>query len=279
MKSRIEWTTKWSIFVRDIVAGTIVGLTFLTIPTYADDLAFGRFKPNYSNLPKSITQVKSADIPNSGSGYRFELYGGDCVSPNYKGQSEGDCTFNSVRSQLQENGAAQSTKQPEAAWYAWDFFMPRDFPIHPGQVNGHYNYAQWKGVNCPHAFIGSDHFSSQLFLLVMKTTGVNDCEPIKKISLVPMSSLKGRWTRFEIRARWSFEADGEIAVFVDGQDAGSYSGPTLMASNEQGGRLTKMNHFDFGPYLCCTTGISGIKPGYLFYANVARAKTREALTE
>lgn len=256
-----------------LIAALVLSASSVT----ADRLKFGSFVKNRSNLPKSYSAVRSSEIPVSGKGHRFKIYGGDCVVPNYRGQKEGDCTFNSVRSQLMERGYDKpNIKQPAEAWYGWDFLMPNDFPAGSGQVRGLYNYAQWKGNNCPHVSIISNERSTQVFLQLMRTTGTNDCEPFIRKPLVSLNSIKGKWTRFEVYVRWSKGNEGQLKVFVGGKQVGNYSGPTIVALPNKAGEQTK-NHFDFGPYLCCTGGLGQIREGTLYYANVARAATREAL--
>ena len=243
----------------------------------ADRLGIRSFVENESNLPDSYSKIRSPDIPLSGEGHQFKIFGGGCVVPNYKGQSVGDCTYNSVRSQLMERGYNKpNIKQPDQAWYGFDFLMPKSFPSGASQVKGLYNFAQWKGNNCPHVSLVSHERSSQLFLQLMRTTGTNDCEPLVRKPLLNLTSIKGNWARFEVFARWSTGEDGQILVFVNGRQVSKYSGPTLVAlpSNKQE-RLK--NHFDFGPYLCCTSGIQKIRSGTLYYANVSRAGSREAL--
>lgn len=242
-----------------------------------DRLQFSGFEENRSNLPNSYEAFASPDIPVSGQGHQFQIYGGDCVVPNYDGQTEGDCTFNSVRSQLMEPGWDRAgTRQPETAWYGFDFLMPNSFPIGSAQTRGLYNYAQWKGNNCPHVALVSDQRSTQLSVLMMQTTGTNDCAPLVQRGLIDLNRLKGRWVRFEVFARWSKDEDGRLEFYVDGDLVGSYDGPTITALPINPGDAVK-NHFDFGPYLCCTSGLRNIRPGELFYANVSRAASREAL--
>ncbi|WP_170756230.1 heparin lyase I family protein [Ruegeria lacuscaerulensis] len=243
----------------------------------ADSLKFRSFEQNRSNLPGSYDAVRSSQIPLSGRGHRFRIYGGDCVVPNYGGQSVGDCTYKSVRSQLMERGWNKpSIKQPESAWYGFDFLMPQDFPIGGAQTKGLYNYVQWKGNNCPHVALVSNQKSTQLAFQLMRTTGTNDCEPLVKKGLLNLNTVKGRWTRIEVFARWSKGNEGRLEFYVDGERVGTHSGPTLTAMPAQSGASIK-NHFDFGPYLCCTSGLQNIRPGTLYYANVSRAATRDAL--
>lgn len=254
-----------------------VAVSIFGTSAFADRLKFKGFVENQSNLPNSYAAIRSDQIPSSGKGHQFKIYGGDCVVSNYSGQKVGDCTYNSVRSQLVERGYNKpKIKQPDAAWYGFDFLMTKQFPTGSSQITGLYNFAQWKGNNCPHVSIVSHERSHQLFLQLMRTTGVNDCEPLVRKPLLSLNSIKGKWTRFEVFARWSTGSDGKIIVYANGKQVGTYSGVTLVAKPSENGRSIK-NHFDFGPYLCCTSGIAKIRPGTLFYANVARAGSREAL--
>ncbi len=270
---------------QELFLACAINLLAFSTPAAADRWDFGRFNENNSNLPNSYKKTRNNFEELMAKRVdEFSIYGGDCLTESYAdGSGKGDCSYGSVRSMLRETGPGgrYDFSQPDEAWYAWDMLIPKDFPTYTEQAAGGYIFAQWKGVDCPHASIAHNSrpgSGNQLILRLQKTTSLHDCAAVAEINLMSMTDFKGNWRHLEVYAKWSNEKDGKIIVFIDGQQRGLYIGPTLDPDIRlKNGDSTIINHFDYGVYLCCTKGVKFVKSGNLFFANIQRAKSREKL--
>ena len=232
---------------------------------------FGPFKKEPINAPGSYKLISDptgqASTPKVHS---FTIKPGKCSTAKHFGGTS-DCTFKSVRSQLYE----PNKKQPKEAWYAWNMYLPSDFPVHTQQAaTGLYSFGYWHNGYCPHVSIVSDTgFSSKLRMQTMTvlTDGSNDCIPDKMITIADLNALRGKWHRFEVHIRWSSDDDGLVDVFLDGTQVASHRGRTLTAGRSKG------NYFKYGVYLCCTKGSELVTRATALYTGVARSNTREGL--
>ncbi len=232
---------------------------------------FGKFLKEPINAPGSYKFIPDptgqASTPKVHS---FTIKPGKCsTAKHFSGAS--DCTFKSVRSQLFE----PNKKQPKEAWYAWNMYLPADFPVHTQQAaTGLYSFAYWHNGYCPHVGIVSDTGStSKLRLQTMKllTDGSDDCVPDKMMEIGDLKELRGKWLRFEVHTKWSAGADGVVDIFLNGTQVASHRGRTLTQGRSKG------NYFKYGVYLCCTKGVELVTPATVLYTGVVRADTREGL--
>lgn len=252
-------------------AMTVAGVFMAsTIAAYAKN-EFGQFKKEPSNVPGNYRVIPDpTGKASSLMVHRFNIKPGKCSNFDH-GNGKSDCKYKSVRSQLYE----PNQKQPEEAWYAWNMYLPTDFPVYTEQTaTGLYSFGYWHNGDCPHVSIGSDTgFSSKLRLQTMKmaTNGSYDCVPDKMITIGDLKELRGKWHRFEVHAKWSASDDGIVEVFLDGAQAAALRGRTLTKGP------TMKNYFKFGIYLCCTKGVELVKPATVFYSGISRADTRENL--
>ena len=182
-----------------------------------------------------------------------------------------DCIYGSVRTELLKSGINWPDLQLDKAWYGWDIYIPKDFPIARQQGSGKYFLGQWHNGQCPHISYINQPENDNLYLQTMTAFGNYECVTSSKTEIITFTELKGKWTRFETFVKWSSSEDGEVKIYVDGQLKVDRKGPNLTVDFESN------NHFDFGVYLCCTNDIDRIKPTTILYANVSRASQRENL--
>ena len=264
-----------------------VAVCLFNAPAEADRLKFAKFVQNQSNLPGSYKRLRNSfDGLSAKRVHRFSIEGGECQSRAYgDGSGKGDCTFGSVRSMLREvhRNGRWDFAQPKEAWYGWDMLIPSDYPTRGNQTRGSFIFAQWKGFVCPHAAIAhsTDRTEPNHLYLRLQTVRGNpgnfDCRDVARIPLIRMGAFKGGWRNFQVYARWSHGPDGRVVVFVDGRQLADYRGPTLNQDPNGSHPKARTNHFSFGSYLCCTGGVHLVQPGTLYFANVKRAGSREAL--
>ncbi|WP_152563278.1 heparin lyase I family protein [Ruegeria halocynthiae] len=244
-----------------------------------------KFEQNGSNLPDSYKQVRKVEGIKAKRVHSFSIYGGDCVTASYgDGTGKGDCTYGSVRSWLRESKSDGRWifPQPSEAWYGWDMLIPSSFPTVGQQTSGSYTFVGWKGFVCSHASINHSTRKGEggtiyLRLQAPRDPANHDCRDIARIPLMKMSDFKGQWRNIQVYAKWSHQSDGQIIVYVDGKQHANYNGPTLNIAPDYPHKKTKMNHFDFGVYLCCTAGVKHVRPGTVYFANVKRAGSQKKL--
>jgi polysaccharide lyase-like protein len=256
--------------IRFLIAASLV-LSSIGLAQAKDE--FGPFKREPINAPGSYRLVPDpTGEASSLMVHRFTIKPGKCSNSSYD-NGESDCTSKSVRSQLYES----SQKQPKQAWYAWNMYLPADFPVYTEQAAaGLYSFGSWHNGDCPHVSIVSDTgFSSKLRLQTMTVPadGSNGCAPDKMITIGDLNAMRGKWHRFEVHAKWSAGGDGIVDVFLDGAQVASHRGATLTKGR------TKKNYFKFGVYLCCTKGVELVTPATVLYTGVARSDTRDGLSE
>lgn len=279
----------WRIEAVKIFVPQIILMAAIVVATFSAPLNAGgvRFEQSASNLPNSYKRLRKFEGIDAKRIHSFSIYGGDCVTSAYgDGTGKGDCSYGSVRSMLRESKSDGRWvfPQPSEAWYGWDMLIPESFPTRGSQTKGGYIFAQWKGYRCTHASLS--HWTSQgnddaLFLKLQVASGDpanHECKNVVRIPLMKMRDFKGQWRNFQVFAKWSHQSDGQIIIYLDGQQVANYKGPTLNVPPSHPHKKAKMNHFDIGVYLCCTAGVKHVRPGTVYFANVKRAGSRKKLS-
>jgi hypothetical protein len=264
--------------VRAILAGIfLTGALMLQGPVAAQDFGdFDPFEVEPFSPPDGVTYI---DDPTSQAPtekvFSFNLPSGYCSDEKYGDGTSSDCTFNSSRSQMVEEVARtkeNGTKQPAEAWYGFSVYFPTDFPYGTKQTKGHYDLAYWHNDKCPHLTFQNFAGNSDILSLGTNTaTGGYDCRPGPQLKVANFADLVGKWNRFEIYVKWSEGDNGEAKVYLNGEYAVQYKGPTLTAG------LGQKNYFKFGVYLCCTEDVKKIVGTNVLYAAVKRSETRAGL--
>lgn len=234
----------------------------------ADNAGFGSFKKEPINAPGSYMIVKdSTGSAPAAKLHSFTITPGACSASKYT-DGNSDCTFKSVRSQAYEG----AQKQPAEAWYAWDMYFPRNFPVGGQQpAAGFYQFAYWHNGECQNLTLASETANGTTLFLQTQTFVGGDCQPAQRLPVADIRSLRGGWHRVEMHVIWSKGADGLAEFWLDGKLR-----TTLKGRNITAGAPAK-NYFKFGIYLCCTKGTGLIAPATMYYTTPVRAATREGL--
>jgi hypothetical protein len=263
--------------VRTIALATLI--SWIAPAIAQDRTGFDPLVVDDLSAPKSVRKMRdptgSAPAPTV---YAFTIPAGYCNPKKYDAsQPDSDCTWKSTRSQYRENVFAtkkNGNAQPREGWYGWQVYFPADFPYGAHQTKGHYEFAYWHNHQCPHlTFSNSAGQDSILYLETNKALGNYECEPGARLPVADFKNLVGKWSKFEVYVKWANDASGKAIVYLDGKQAQTYTGPTLVAGFE------KTNYFKFGIYLCCTDDVKRIKEASVYYSNVRRAATREGLAK
>lgn len=230
------------------------------------------FFEKHRNLPNSYSVIRTDPFGGGGNGpvHRFEIRTGECGSP----LDQGDCSYNAVRSELAENnhrGTRFGRIQPREAWYEWDIGFPDGFSFGPRQTRGYYLFGQWHNGVCPHMNFGvwggrNSHVLHFRTSQIIPGHRHGDCQPDELIPVIDLREIEGRWAHFVVYVRWSTGNDGEVRVFVDGQQRVHFNGRTLIP--EHVGR----NHFDFGIYLAQANSLRRVQPAMLYYRDIRRTR-------
>jgi len=233
----------------------------------ADDLAPPPDKGDFSAFIRSVNDkpygYEIVDDPTGTAPAkrveRFEVRAGDC------GVSKGwsDCARNRERSELRE-GRPVSPAGSEA-WYGWWFYLPETWPdVWPTKtVIGQFH--QWR-ANVIWMFL---NYRGGLWLDDMSGGGTS-----RRIPLIAAATLRGRWHRVEVHARWARDKTGFLRVWIDGVKKADLAGSTMTADTV---------YFRYGVYRSFVsryeraTGKTGVPTQWALFAKVRKAKTREGL--
>ena len=99
---------------------------------------------------------------------------------------------------------------------------------------------------------------------------MNPIGSYREARIASLDSLRGRFNRFMVNARWSRGDDGFIRVFLNGRQVWSYSGPTTNANDPI--------YFKYGIYRSFISRCGGeCRPLVAFYSDVRRGTSRAAV--
>ncbi len=219
--------------------------------------------------PKSMALVPDpADAARPNTVLAFTVTPRKCIGS--------DCDQQSVRSAVKQ---CQEGNHPKEQWYGWEMYLPTDFPHSGQQVRGFQQFAEWKDQDqCGIAATAIDSYMGGEFLtwVMHVPTGKKpgrfggDCQQTKNFALARVSSLVGKWVKFELHAVWSKGSDGKFELFVDGAQRVNHSGPTCV-------NCDRRNQALFGNYLCCTPDSRSVLPSTVYFRSISSAKTRQEL--
>lgn len=265
-----------------LVCGMFFLMCYGSIAAAQDRGNLGPLKVVHLSVPNSVKKIAdpTGEAPTK-KVYSFSIVGNYCNSSSYRaGFDKGDCTYQSVRSQMNEgpkNSAHDDAVQPAQSWYGWYSYFPNDFPFGDRQVQrGLYTFLYWHGGRCPHISISDlDHeFLSVHFnelKMIDAATDSYQCNPKVAKKIARIADLLGRWLKFEAYIKWSTGDDGVFQLYMDGKLVVSRKGANIIAASQD------RNNLVFGLYLASTGDVTKIKPANMLYAGVKSAKTREGL--
>ena len=228
-----------------------------------------RFEPVLDMQPNSMQLVADPANPdNPNTVLAFSVTPKKCIG--------NDCNHQSVRSALAQ---CREGNHPKELWYGWEMFLPKDFPHDGQQIRGFQQFAEWKDQDqcgiastAVDAYTGSDFLEWVLHVPTGKKPGQfgGDCQQVKNFPLARVSSILGKWVKFELYAVWSKGSDGRFELYVDGAKRVNYSGPTCVNCDQRNGAI-------FGNYLCCTPDSKAVLPSTVYYRSISSAPKREEL--
>ena len=94
-----------------------------------------------------------------------------------------------------------------------------------------------------------------------------------KKQVIANEDFKGKWHQIEVNAKWH-RSDGFFIVYVNGNEAWRFEGQTIS---------TSAVYFKYGVYRSFMSryrnlkGVTAVPAQTVYFANVKRAKTRDAL--
>lgn len=168
-----------------------------------------------------------------------------------------DCSQNSVRSEISQNGK----HQPKESWYRWNVYLPNDFPIQQG---GKLLLGQFHNGECPHVSFTSPGNANGILYFETMETWQGDCRDTVRIPFTSIQDLRGKWTEFVMFARWSNKSDGLFQIYLDGKLVVNHKGRTLTKGKENS------NYVKVGIYQCCN-GDNPILPASALFTTPERS--------
>jgi hypothetical protein len=256
--------------IKSLQLGVLIAVWSFASTVQGQNLGgFGDFKEEPINAPG---QYRLIDDPTSealsSKVYSFTISPGVCSDEKYD-NGNSDCSFNSVRTQLYEQGR---TQPPGENWYQWQMYLPEEFPLGERQsARGLYNFAYFHNGECPHLSFTTETLREPRLFLQINHVLYDKCLPQKYIDLGAIEPMRGAWHRFELAVLWSTGDDGYARVFIDGNRVADYQGHTLVKE------YSRRAYFKFGIYLCCTEGVEKVREATNYFTGIQRGRSSSEL--
>ena len=219
---------------------------------------FGSFKLEKANVRHATQRVK---FSNGDKAERFKLRAGDCSKRNK------DCLRDRERVEFLASGKQQPLGVD--VWVGWSVLIPEDFPRQGEKMNVKLGQFHQLGGSGPELLFQLDDDS---YAVALNDPSKLDSDPMRPSNgfqitkLVSNKSMRGRWTRIVVNARWSRDNDGIVSVWVDGKKALSHSGPN---TND-----TDKIYFRYGLYRSFVSRCGGPCPTLVaYFKDVRRGKS------
>lgn len=233
-------------------------LAFIALPACGSDKGdFARFERSLNNTPHGFQIIADpTGTPPCARIERFEVRAGDCATNGLWS----DCRTNRERSELSEFDSRSF--DGDEAWYGFSVYLPDDWPdVWPTKTV----IAQWHQQR-QHVVWMLLHQRGSL-VLDNQSGGTSS----ERIELMPADQLRGRWWRIEMHAKWSTGKDGQIRLYVNGEQMAERRGPNMTA--------TKV-YFKYGVYRSFISRYGHPVPTQTaYFADVRKAKNREGLAK
>ena len=187
-------------------------LMFFSVGAYASGTGESTFAPFFTEADWAVTEVNDrTGLAPVGVVQRFEVRPGQCISkPPFH-----DCERGVERAELGQ--AMVPAALPDAHWYRWQVFFPRDYETTYPVRNRHGQFVDHGTGDSAWAFeIGS---TGALWV------GSQFDDESRYFSLINDRNLRGEWHDVIVEAIWSREK-GRLNVWVNGQERVRYRGAT-----------------------------------------------------
>ena len=187
-------------------------LMFFSVGAYASGTGESTFAPFFTEADWAVTEVNDlTGLAPVGVVQRFEVRPGQCISkPPFH-----DCERGVERAELGQ--AMVPAASPDAHWYRWQVFFPRDYETTYPVKNRHGQFVDHGTGDSAWAFeIGS---TGALWV------GSQFDDESRYFSLINDRNLRGEWHDVIVEAVWSREI-GRLNVWVNGQERVRYRGAT-----------------------------------------------------
>jgi hypothetical protein len=188
---------------------------------------------------------------------KFEVRPGDCSADIGKWS---DCKNDRERSEL--SGEKDNYSGSEH-WYGWSIYVPVEHPnIYPTKTA----LGQFHQKDGPPAFMFQNYAGGYW---IDRNFGLTS----HKKQIIANKDFKGKWHQIEVNAKWH-TVDGFFIVYVNGDEAWRFEGQTIS---------TSAVFFKYGVYRSFmvryknSKGVKLVPAQTVYFANVKRAKTRDAL--
>ena len=196
-----------------MISRKILGLLmFFSVDAYASGTAESTFAPFFTEADWAITEVNDpTGLAPVGVVQRFEVRPGQCISkPPFH-----DCERGVERAELGQ--AMVPAASPDAHWYRWQVFFPRDYETTYPVRNRHGQFVDHGTGDSAWAFeIGS---TGALWV------GSQFDDESRYFSLINDRNLRGEWHDVIVEAVWSRQK-GRLNVWVNSQERVRYRGAT-----------------------------------------------------
>ena len=210
---------------------------------------FGSFKLEKAEVKHAIQRV---EFSNGDKAERFELRAGDCSKRNK------DCLRDRERVEFLATGKQQ--RLGTDVWLGWSVFVPKDFPQQGKKMNVKLGQFHQLGGSGPELLFQLDDNSYSAALNDPSKRDSDPMRPSKSFTVTKLASnksMRGKWTRIVVNARWSRGSDGFVSIWVDGKQAMSFTGPN---TND-----TDKIYFRYGLYRSFVSRCGGPCPTLVAY--------------
>lgn len=194
-------------------------------------------------------------------GERFILKPGDCP------RDTGDCRSDRERIEFFEKGNAQPVGSE--VWLAWSVMPAPETPLNlnTSLILGQFHQRGDSGPPLLFQVLDGRYGLKMTDPYRLDNDPMNPIPDFRNVEFLSLGSMRGRWTRVMVNAKWSRNADGFIRVWINGKSAWNYSGPTVNANDPI--------YFKYGAYRSFVSKCGGPCPELtVYYSNVRRGQSR-----
>lgn len=227
----------------------------------SDAEGFGKMKLQSAGKKYGYSKVKFSD---GSRAERFVLKSGDCP------KQYNDCQID--RERIEFIDSRSNIKVGNEVWIAWSILVPADFPVPPSKNDRNILLGQihQSGPSGPELMFFYNNHGLNLKLSNPHKLDDDPMRPLPNfrwVKLLSRTSMRGKWTRIMVNAKWSRANDGWVKVWVNGTNVWNYSGATTNANDNL--------HFKYGLYRSFVSRCGGPCPDLtVFYKNVKKGPSR-----
>ncbi len=250
------------VWVLMLALGVVIAAAPQALAQRSQAEGFSRFELQTAGWRGGYSTVRFSDGVEA---EQFVLRPGDCP------RVTNDCNADRERIEFSERNPAQPVGSE--VWAAWSIYLPADFAV-PGSGRvanitlGQFHQRDSSGPELLFVLRRNWLEAELTNPYRLDDDPMNPIPPFEINNVLRTSQMLGRWNRIMVNARWSRGEDGFVRIYVNGNQAWAYNGPTTNSNAPI--------YFKYGIYRSFASRCGGPCPELTaYYSDVVRGNSRE----